>query len=218
MMASPKQHRELAAGYLFNEGFINRPDEILSVELAPNQSCVDVWLRGKTIVLPTSPIHTSGCGKGTTFADVQPLPPLDYELSISHRQLVDLMHQLQEKAHLYHQARGIHAAGLASPTQLIMVAEDIGRHNTLDKLAGRCLLEGIDPSGQILLTTGRISSEMISKARRMGLPLVASRSSPTSLSVRRAERWHITVVGYLRPERMQVYCHPERLQTENRIG
>ncbi len=212
VMATPDQQDYLAVGFLFAEGLISGQEELLSVDLAPNQTCVDVWLRDKELNLPQRPILTSGCGRGMTFDGSNHLPPLTSILCVTHSQLVHLMHELQDRAHLYHQARGIHAAGLATPSGVVMVAEDVGRHNTLDKLAGRCLLEGIDSADHILLTTGRISSEMMFKARRMNVPLVASRTSPTDLSVQRAEEWNITLVGYLRPERMQVYTHPERLR------
>jgi FdhD protein len=214
VMATPDQQDHLAVGFLFAEGLISRREELLSVDLAPNRTCVDVWLRDEELDLPQRPTLTSGCGQGLTFDSPNHLPPLTSSLRVTHGQLADLMRELQDKAQRYHRARGIHAAGLATPSGIVMVSEDVGRHNTLDKLAGRCFLEGIDSADHILLTTGRISSEMMVKVRRMNVPLVASRSSPTDLSVQRAEEWNITVVGYLRPERMQVYTHPERLREE----
>ena len=96
-----------------------------------------------------------------------------------------------------------------------MTAEDVGRHNTIDRLHGECLLRGVDPAGLILLATGRISSEMIHKAARMRCPIVASRTSPTSLSVGLAREWNITLCGYVRRNRMNVYAHPERLQVSD---
>ena len=214
MMATPQEQEHLAIGYLLTEGIITRRDDIMSVSLAPNRTCVDVWLKKNELNLPQRRILTSGCGKGMTFDQSSELPPLNSELHLAHRELALLMQELQSRATLYHQARGVHAAGLASPSGLVMLAEDVGRHNTLDKLAGRCLLEGLDPRDHILLTTGRISSEMMYKARRMRIPIVASRTSPTSLSIRRAEEWKITLVGYLRPEQMRVYAHPERLRAQ----
>jgi FdhD protein len=211
MMASPQQQDHLAVGYLLTEGIITRQEDILSVSLAPNRTCVDVWLKEKELDLPQRRILTSGCGKGMTFDNSNQLPPLHSDLRLTHEELAHLMQELQNQAHLYRQARGVHAAGLATPAHLVMLAEDVGRHNTLDKLAGRCLLEGVDPSDHILLTTGRVSSEMMNKTRRMNIPIVASRTSPTSLSIRRAEGWNITLVGYLRPGQMRVYTHPERL-------
>ena len=96
-------------------------------------------------------------------------------------------------------------------SQLLLQKEDIGRHNCLDKLRGAALLAGLETEGKILLTSGRISSEMINKARRLGTPIVCSRTSPTSLSVALADAWNITLVAYLRQDRMRIYTHPERI-------
>jgi FdhD protein len=101
---------------------------------------------------------------------------------------------------------------------LLITAEDVGRHNTIDRLHGECLRLGIDPHGMILLATGRISSEMIHKAARMGCPIVASRTSPTSMSVGLAREWNITLCGYVRRNRMNVYAHPERLMVSEPPG
>jgi FdhD protein len=96
-------------------------------------------------------------------------------------------------------------------TTMVSSAEDVGRHNTLDKVRGDCLLRGLDTRGGILLSTGRISSEMLNKAAKMGCPVVASRTSPTSLSVSLARAWNITLVGYLRRGKLLVYANGWRL-------
>ena len=213
VMATPRQQRELAIGFLFSEGLIDHRDDVIKVDLAPNNVCVDVWLKGEQPLSPYQPILTSGCGRGVTFNDpTSTMPPLESNLRITPARLAQLMQELHNRSDLYRQARGVHAAGLANPAGLVTMAEDVGRHNTFDKLIGHCLLNGTDTHNHILLSTGRISSEMLNKARRMEVPLVASRSSPTSLSAQRAEQWNITLVGYLRPERMKVYSCPERLR------
>jgi len=122
-----------------------------------------------------------------------------------------LFNQLQARGSLYARARGVHAAGLADGEQLLAMAEDVGRHNTLDKLLGTCLRLGIETRGRLLLATGRVSSEMMQKAAQMGIPFVASRNSPTSLSVEMARAWGITLVGYVRRQTLRVYSGPERL-------
>jgi FdhD protein len=95
---------------------------------------------------------------------------------------------------------------------MVSSGEDVGRHNTLDKVRGDCFLRGIDTLGGILLSTGRISSEMLDKAAKMGCPIVASRTSPTSLAVQLARAWNITLVGYLRRGKMLVYANDWRLR------
>ncbi|MBN1314176.1 MAG: formate dehydrogenase accessory sulfurtransferase FdhD [Anaerolineales bacterium] len=220
MMATPYQQKYLAIGYLYTEGWITNRQDILDVSLAPNHTCIDVWLKNKEIKIPKHRILTSGCGKGVTFRDLDtedPLPPpIQSQLTLNHSDLYQMMTRLHEQSKLYQQTRGIHAAGLASTAGLVMAAEDVGRHNTIDKLAGFCLLNDIKPSDYALLSTGRISSEMLAKARRMGIPIVASRSSPTNLSVKLAQQWDITLVGYLRPNRMNVYSNPSRLQKKGK--
>ena len=116
----------------------------------------------------------------------------------------------------YQAARGVHTAMLADPCAptdecLLLQVEDIGRHNCLDKLQGAALLAGIATKDRVLLSSGRISSEMINKARRLETPIVCSRTSPTGLSVALAEAWNITIVAYIRQDRMRVYTHPERV-------
>jgi FdhD protein len=122
-----------------------------------------------------------------------------------------LMQALYGAAELYHRARGVHTSVLADEQDVLVVAEDIGRHNTLDKIQGECLIRGLATADRLLLTTGRISSEMLLKAAIMGVPLVGSRTSPTALAVTLAERLNITVLGYIRPDSVNVYTHPRRL-------
>ena len=95
------------------------------------------------------------------------------------------------------------------------MAEDIGRHNTLDKIAGRYILEQVDFGNKILITTGRVSSEMLQKAAKINASIVISRTSPSSLSVDMACKWGITLVGYARRERFNIYSHPERIVSTN---
>jgi FdhD protein len=97
--------------------------------------------------------------------------------------------------------------------ELLAIAEDVGRHNTVDKLVGKCMIEGIQPHGKILLATGRVSSEMLVKGALMGCPIIASRNSATSMSVAMARDWNITLIGYVRQNTMRVYSHPKRLDS-----
>jgi FdhD protein len=99
----------------------------------------------------------------------------------------------------------VHSSALSDGEQLLLVAQDVGRHNTLDRLWGACLAQDIDPAGHLILTTGRVSSEMLNKAAKMRVPVVASRTSPTSLSVRLAREWNMALIGYVRGGSLNVY-------------
>lgn len=216
VMSSPREQDKLALGFLHNEGVISGLDDVRAVHICPSGACVDVWLRRADFEKPQRMILTSGCGGGVTFDDLsKTMRPLDSALTIAPARLMELMIEMQRRGELYARSRGVHTSALADANGLIATAEDVGRHNTLDKLRGDCLLRGLDPAGTMLLATGRISSEMINKAARMGCPIVASRTSPTSMSVRLARQWNITLCGYVRRARMNVYSHPERLGLNN---
>lgn len=216
-MCTPRDLTELALGFLYNEGVISSLDDVRAHHLSKNGACVDVWLHNTAFERPRRAIITAGCGGGLTFDDLSGVyEPLHSDLRASPEQLAALMRQLHLGSELYQSARGVHTALLAEidgsgDGRILLQVEDIGRHNCLDKLQGAALLAGVATRDRILLSSGRISSEMINKARRLETPIVCSRTSPTSLSVALAEAWNITIVAYLRQDRMRVYTHPERV-------
>lgn len=213
IMATPLNQDWLAVGFLKNEGILNDVEEIEDLRITSEGCCVDVFLN-RDVELPSKKIITSGCGGGITYDDLQiGIEPFQIESGTTPDNILGAFKKLQTKDSLYARARGVHAAGLLDleGNQLVKVAEDIGRHNSFDKLRGACLLEGIPTQGRALLTTGRISSEMLRKGALMGCPLIASRTSPTSLAVEMARSWKITMVGYARHGKLRVYCYPERL-------
>lgn len=212
-MCSPHDLDKLALGFLYNEGLIQSAADVRQIRPSKSKTCVDVWLQDAGLELPKRAIVTAGCGGGVTFDDLsQKHEPLISDLTASPEQLVELMKQLHLGAEMYKEVRGVHTAVLATHDQVLLQVEDVGRHNCLDKLAGAALQENVVTQDKILLSSGRISSEMINKARRMGIPIICSRTSPTSLSVALAEAWNITIVAYLRQDRMRIYTHPERIE------
>jgi FdhD protein len=218
MAATPIDQEELGLGFLANQGLIQSLSEVRELHLSHEGSCVDIWLDHE-IDQPTRKILTSGCSGGVTFGTlVQRLTPLADSPGMTVEDIVAGMAALQKAGVLYPQTRGVHTSILWREGKVLAAAEDVGRHNTIDKLRGHCLRAGIDPHGACLLSTGRISSEMIDKAARMHTPIVVSRTSATSLSVALAREWNITLVGYLRSHpgrqgRMLVYSQPQRILT-----
>ncbi len=211
-MCTPRDLDLMAIGFLYNEGIIDGLADVRAYHVSKNRTCVDMWLHDINYQPPEREITTSGCGGGVTFDDLSEAhEPLHSDLTATPEQLAGLMRRLHLGAALYQEARGIHTAVLASNDEVLLQVEDIGRHNCLDKLAGAALLNDIPTKDRILLSSGRISSEMINKARRLQTPIVCSRTSPTSLSVALAEAWNMTIVAYLRQDRMRIYTHPERL-------
>jgi FdhD protein len=211
-MCTPRDLDLLALGFLRSEGVIQGRQDVRLVQVSPSQTCVDVWLRDAAVELPNRPILTSGCGGGVTFDDLsQRVPPVASGRRVAPQQILDGMRQLAAAAVLYEETRGVHTSAISDGERLLAAAEDVGRHNTIDKLWGYCLQHDIDPTGRLLLATGRISSEMLNKAAKMGVPVVASRTSPTSLSVRLAQEWNILLIGYVRGRSFNVYASEWRL-------
>ena len=225
-MCTPVHLEAMMVGFLFNEGVIDSMDEIADVRLCEHGDNVDVWLKHDA-PKPESWTRTSGCTGGVTavasIARPKPISSprstrrvkgasISDEFSLSPGQVNHLVEMLFESQELYPETGGVHTSALSDGDSVILSAEDIGRHNTLDKIAGRCLMENIWPDKRILITTGRISSEMLQKAVRMGAKVIASRTSPSSLSIELAEAWGITLIGYARRNRFNLYAAPERIQ------
>lgn len=219
MMGTPLNQDWLAVGFLMNEGIIDDLGEIEDIKVTKEGCCIDVWLN-RDVDLPQKMILTSGCGGGVTQEDPRPvLEPLPVDSTTDPQLILEAYTHLQTKESLYARSRGVHAAGLLDleTGKLLQVAEDIGRHNAIDKLHGACLLKGIDMEGRALITTGRISSEMLRKGAYMKCPIIASRTSPTSAAVDLARSWQITLVGYARHGKLRVYSYPERLGFESKM-
>jgi FdhD protein len=210
-LCTPADLEALAAGFLYNEGVLQSADEIALVRPCDDLSNIDIWLH-HPVEKPASWKRASGCSGGVTAADAPaPLPVIDLSRRMDPRRVLACMEDLLTAQEIYRETGGIHCSAVSDGENLITQAEDIGRHNTLDKLAGKMLLEpGLMPP-RIVLTTGRISSEMLQKCARMGAEIVISRTSPTSESIRLANQAGITLAGYARRAHMNIYTHPERL-------
>jgi FdhD protein len=219
LMCSPWQLPPLVVGFLYLEGLIDAVDEIELLRICLEDRLAEVRLAHGFPDVPPRKILTSGCTGGVSFGKyldqieqfrvasdpaAAPVPPA---------RLYGLLRALYDRSALYHQSGGVHTSIFAEPGAEVprYVAEDIGRHNTLDKLQGMALLDGLSTQSGLILASGRISSEMLFKAAIMGVPIVGSRTSPTHLALAVAERLNITVCGYIRQGSMNVYTCPERI-------
>jgi len=206
LLCTPTMLEALVLGYLWMEKVIAGPDEVQRLDVSAVDGRADVSLK-RPVSLPTERILTSGCGGGITFRiDHRLFPRLSSPLTVRPESLARGMKALFAAAVQYQRSRGIHGAGLWDGQRLLVVAEDVGRHNAVDKVKGEALLRGIPTEDRILLSTGRVSSEMLLKAARMGVPVVASRTSPTEMAVALAEQLNVTVCGYVRPDSLNLYA------------
>ncbi len=212
-MCTPVHLEALMVGFLFNEGIISSMEEVADVRVCEHGDNVDVWLKHE-ISKPENWTRTSGCTGGVTaVASVdrpEPVSVLD-EFNLSPGQVNRLVGMLFASQELYRETGGVHTSALSDGKNVILSAEDIGRHNTLDKIAGLCLMKDTWPDRRILITTGRISSEMLQKGVRMGAKVLASRTSPSSLSIELAKAWGITLIGYARRNSFNLYADSERI-------
>ncbi|WP_319550192.1 formate dehydrogenase accessory sulfurtransferase FdhD [Desulfogranum marinum] len=213
LVCSPHQLNFLLFGFFRLQGFIESLDDISSFEVCDKYGLADVHLKGE---LPErlQPTLTSGCGTGIAYNLPTQLlgknrqRPRNYNT----RALLQLMNELNDLTEHYRSHGGIHSAAIGdSDGTLILHAEDIGRHNTFDRVAGEALVRKIDLHDKMLVTSGRVSTEMVAKAAKLGVGLVASRTSPTDKAVELCEQAGITLVGYVRGKNMDIYAHPEQL-------
>jgi FdhD protein len=209
ILCTPTKLNFLVLGFLYSEGIISGMGDVVMMRVCDDDMMADVRLSDPEYELPTRRTLTSGCGGGATFTTEA--HRVDSDLVVTPTEVLSLMKQLQERMELYRFSGGVHASALADTGSLLAVAEVIGRHNTLDKIQGECLLRGLSTKDELLLSTGRISSEMLLKAARMQIPVVVSRHSPTASSVSLAGDLGIALVGHARGNRLLVYSHPERL-------
>jgi FdhD protein len=236
LMRLPGNEKELAVGFCMSEGYLRRPKDILLIHHcgqglpAPGENEGEFGSRNRVelnVVVggflrrgeqDVVRLIRSGCGAADVSALSENLPSLPQGFSAEATLILKLGKSMRSLQSVYHQAGGTHAAVLFDATgHPVHVAEDIGRHNAVDKVTGYCLLRRIPLQDKILVASGRASYDMAVKAIRLGIPLIATVSAPTSLAVNLAQDRGLTLIGYLRGGRMNVYTHPERL-IKNELG
>ena len=212
-MCTPVNLEALGVGFLYNEGVLESMQEVEDVRVCEHGDNVDIWLN-RSVEQPKSWRRTSGCTGGVTAVDLLARPNIlfdGHQPKVPPEAIGHLVEMLFESQELYRETGGVHTSALSDGEKILLAAEDIGRHNTLDKIAGLCLMNNIWPETRILITTGRISSEMLQKAARLQVPILISRTSPSSLSIEMAERYGITLIGYARTHRFNVYSNSQRV-------
>jgi FdhD protein len=216
LLASPGHRSELAIGFLYDEGIVDRLDQLVSVE--EDESGVRVEAAGVDLGrrLFERRVLSSGCGKGMGFSSAldvfaAPWRKLPQELPwVGASAVAEAARVTYSMGPLYQRTQGTHAAGLFDREGgLVAIGEDIGRHNAVDKVVGRLLVAGVPLAGLFMVVTGRISSEMVSKVAKTPIPLLVSKSVATSLAIEHAERLSLGLVGMVRRSRLVAFTYPE---------
>ena len=221
LQCSPGQFEELALGFLCTSGLL--PPQMEEVPIAcdtqETETRVDVSLGvpdEDLAQLRENLVAGTGCGLG--MFSVKGFDPLDCrrKIDMSFRikaaELSDAMRAFQKHSTVYRETGGVHSAGIADGTELVAFAEDVGRHNAVDKVIGCCLRKGLPMHDKVVLSTGRLSLDLVAKAVRAGLPVAASRSAPTDAAVELARLANLTLAGFVRGDRMNVYTAEWRIE------
>ena len=222
LLCSPENLKYLAVGFLFSEGLLKSKDEIKKIIVDDRRGVVRVDTEGDTELASDALFKrfiTSGCGRGASFysaIDAQDQVKVESRLEISTLEVLALVHEFQHRSQVYRSTGGVHSAALCDIRDILVFNEDIGRHNAVDKIFGACILNDIATDDHILITSGRISSEILLKIARRNVPVIVSKSAPTNLGVRLANDLGVTLVGFVRGKRMNVYTHAWRIATDGK--
>jgi len=220
LLCSPADLRFLAVGFLFSEGLLESKDQIKRITVDDRRGVVRVETGGDEEIAGDALFKrfiTSGCGRGASFynaIDAQGQPKVESSIQVSVPQMLTLVSEFQRRSQVYRATGGVHSVALCDTGSIIIFTDDIGRHNAVDKILGRCVLDDIATNDRILITSGRVSSEIVLKVARRNVPIIASKSAPTDLGVRLANDLGLTLVGFVRGKRMNVYTHAGRIVTD----
>jgi FdhD protein len=217
-MRTPGQDQELAAGFLFTEGIITSFEDIKEINYADNIATVTLQKNVVPVLQPAQRnfFANSGCGvcgKTDINAIYAPVHITKTVTQCKASVLVKLPELLRKQQAVFADTGGIHAAALFDNTgELLIMREDIGRHNAVDKLIGTAMQQSLFPlHTYILLLSGRAGFELIQKAAMAGIKMIAAVSAPSSMAVKMAREWDITLVGFLRQQRFNIYTGEERI-------
>lgn len=220
VLCSPGDLEALAVGFLFSEGMIRGREEVTGLTLDSERGIIRIrTAKDKTAdgKLFMKRVLTTGCGRGMafySFADLERRRKVVSGLRVTPAEILALSRRFQGASELYRTTHGVHSAALCDNREMLVFAEDIGRHNAVDKVIGRCLLDGRPVADRILITSGRISSEILFKAAGSGIPVIVSKSAPTDMGVELARELSITLIGYVRGGGMNVYAGEERVDLD----
>ncbi len=222
MMASPTDLEDFAVGFSLSEGIIETPDEIKSLDVIEHDNGVELrmWLaQGRGVNLAARRRRIAGptgcglCGVESLDAVVTDFPPIETDVRVSIADIERAIASLAPAQALNRQTHAVHGAGFWTHEHgLVAIAEDVGRHNALDKLVGRLRRMDIDVSRGIVVLTSRVSVEMAQKVAVLGAPILVAVSVPTALALKTAESAGITLVAVARADGFEVFTHPHRVE------
>lgn len=217
MVCSPDELEELVIGFLASEGLIRSIDEIAVLNLQAARGFAYVELRTKSKITKdqfAKRFIGSCCGKSRQFYfhnDMRTAKTVTTRTRVTPEQCFQLMREMEAGSADFRRTGGLHNAALCAPTEILVSRSDIGRHNALDKIYGYCLMNKLPTQDKLIAFSGRISSEVLLKAAKIGTGILLSKSAPSTLALDLAHDLGITAVGFIRQDSLNVYTHPERI-------
>jgi FdhD protein len=216
LLASPTGLEDLVLGFLFTTGLIARAADVRSISIDDQLWKADVRITAEGLgeELAFKRVYTSGCGRGIVFStslDLINRVKLPPGFTVKASVILDLMKTLLSASEEHKKTGGVHSAALADTSGGVIAADDIGRHNAVDKVVGAALKQGVSFPESLLITSGRISSEILGKVLRCRIPVIVSPGAPTNQAVRLAREANLTLVAHTRGARMNIYSAAERI-------
>ncbi|MDD3860149.1 MAG: formate dehydrogenase accessory sulfurtransferase FdhD [Bacteroidales bacterium] len=214
---TPSHTKELTAGYLITSGIVSKNNKLLHLEFIEEKKKYDVSLENNNILKEKefSVFKPLGCGSGESiFIKIENSAEEYPQISIKQKEISELMKEFNKTSDLFRETGGVHSAALATQSGIIVFMEDIGRHNAVDKVVGALYLNKQDISDKVLLTSGRISSEIVVKSIYAGIQIIISRSAPTLKAIELAENNNITLIGFARADNFNIYSCFEKVVFE----
>jgi len=217
LLCSPTDLEYLAIGFLFSEGLLKSKDEIKNIIADDRRGVVRVETEKNkefTGELLFKPLIASSGGRGASFysvSDIQDKAKVESQIVIAPDEVFSLVNEFQHRSRVFKATGGVHSAALCDTEGILVFSEDIGRHNAIDKVFGECILTDIPTDDRMIITSGRVSSDILLKVAKRKIPILISKSAPTNLGVRLAGDLGITLIGFVRGKRMNVYTNRWRV-------
>ncbi len=216
-LCSPVALDYLAAGVLVSEGLLDSKQEIKEISVDAKAGMVNVVTKEDKIIIGGQffkPLVASGGGKGASSYNLSGFKDrikIDSRITVSLTEVSALLKEFLHRSSAYQATRGVHSAALCDKKSILLFHDDIGRHNAIDKVFGECLMNDIPLDERILITSGRISSEILLKVARRKIAILASKAAPTNLGVELADKLGVTIIRFLKDGAISVYSHDWRV-------
>lgn len=217
LLCSPSQTEELTLGFLINEGFIQVPEDVYEIRHDPEDHLI--WVEGKPCLLQKELMSkrfvSACCGKSRAsfcFAnDALMVKPITTDYGIPLQEAYGYAKFLQSYLPLFQETGGVHSGGVGRHGEILLTSYDIGRHNVFDKLSGSAFRSRLSLENHVIFFSGRVSSEILLKVAKMKVPVLIARGAPTDMALSQATALNITVIGFARENRLNIYTCPDRI-------